>query len=186
MWKTPGVYTTSVGYTGGETEKPTYSQICTGQTGHAEAVRVVYDPKKVSFVDLVTIFWQSHDPTQGNRQGNDRGTQYRSVIYTMKHDHMRLAEASKAAYEKALAPTGRGSITTELKCPAPCFHFAEESHQQYLAKPGNRQYCSAQPTGVRVPAAEGWMPADLVGVYRPYIKPDNLPNSRCAGGSCSL
>jgi peptide-methionine (S)-S-oxide reductase len=147
FWKLPGVYATAVGYAGGETPNPTYREVCTGRTGHAEVVRVVFDPSKISYADLLKVFWESHDPTQGMRQGNDVGTQYRSAVYTHGEAQRRLAEASREAYRAALAARGGGAITTEVR-DAPPFYYAEEYHQQYLAKnPGG--YCGLGGTGVR-------------------------------------
>jgi peptide-methionine (S)-S-oxide reductase len=149
MWNVPGVYTTAVGYAAGHTPNPTYREVCTGRTGHAEVVRIVFDPKKVTFDDLLKVFWENHDPTQGMRQGGDVGTQYRSGIYTYGSEQHRAAEASKAAYQKALAAEGLGSITTEI-LPAPEFYFAEDYHQQYLDKNPDG-YCGLGGTGVSCP-----------------------------------
>lgn len=146
FWKTPGVWVTAVGYQGGITPNPTYQETCTGLTGHAETVMVVYDPAKVSYAELLRIFWEAHDPTQGMRQGNDVGTTYRSAIYTTTDDQLAQAQASKDAYQQALMASGRSKITTEI-APAPVFYFAEAEHQQYLSKnPGG--YCGLQGTGV--------------------------------------
>ncbi|MEA5410719.1 peptide-methionine (S)-S-oxide reductase MsrA [Synechococcus sp. BA-120 BA3] len=147
FWRLPGVITTAVGYAGGQLASPTYEQVCSGRSGHAEVVRVVWDTARVSFADLLKLFWECHDPTQGNRQGNDRGSQYRSAIYVDDPELLALAEASRAAYQAALDAAGRGTITTEI-ATGQRFHVAEPYHQQYLAKPGSRPYCSAQPTGV--------------------------------------
>ena len=150
FWRLPGVYTTAVGYAGGHTPNPTYEETCSGMTGHTEAVLVVFDPKQVSYDTLLKTFWESHDPTQGMRQGNDVGTQYRSAIYTTTPEQKRRAEASRDAYRKALAASGRGEITTEIR-DAPEFYYAEDYHQQYLAKnPGG--YCGLGGTGVSCPA----------------------------------
>ena len=146
FWQIPGVVTTAVGYAGGFTPNPTYEEVCSGGTGHAEVVRVIYDPKKVSYETLLKDFWESHDPTQGMRQGNDVGTQYRSAIYTYSDEQARAAEASKAAYGKALAERGLDAVTTEI-APAPEFYFAEGYHQQYLAK-NPAGYCGLAGTGV--------------------------------------
>ncbi|WP_422126551.1 peptide-methionine (S)-S-oxide reductase MsrA [Thioalkalivibrio sulfidiphilus] len=155
FWKLPGVYTTAVGYAAGYTPNPTYREVCTGRTGHNEVVRVVYDPAKIRFAELLKVFWESHDPTQGMRQGNDVGTQYRSGIYVTDPAGRAEAEASKAAYGAALAARGLGPITTEI-LDAPPFYYAEDYHQQYLAKnPGG--YCGLGGTGVPCP---GWEPAD--------------------------
>jgi peptide-methionine (S)-S-oxide reductase len=141
-----GIYTTAVGYAGGHTPNPTYEEACSGQTGHTEVVLVVYDPARISYEQLLQVFWESHNPTQGMRQGNDVGTQYRSAIYTYGAEQKRAAEASKAEYGRALAARGFGPITTEI-ADAPPFYFAEDYHQQYLAKnPGG--YCGLGGTGV--------------------------------------
>jgi peptide-methionine (S)-S-oxide reductase len=154
FWRLPGVITTAVGYAGGALANPSYDQVCSGRTGHSEVVRVVWDPGQVDFSDLLKLFWECHDPTQGDRQGNDRGSQYRSVIYVGSATQLTLATASRDAYQALLAAAGFGAITTELKTDQP-FHFAETYHQQYLAKPGARPYCSAQPSGQRLGAFEG-------------------------------
>jgi peptide-methionine (S)-S-oxide reductase len=146
FWQLSGVYVTAVGYAGGHTPNPTYEEVCSGMTGHTEAVLVVYDPKTISYEELLKTFWESHDPTQGMRQGNDVGTQYRSSIYYFNEEQRRAAEASKATYEKALKVSGLGPITTEIK-PAPEFYFAEDYHQQYLAK-NPHGYCGLGGTGV--------------------------------------
>lgn len=149
FWKLPGVYSTAVGYAGGYTANPLYEEVCTGRTGHAEVVLVVHDPKLVSYDKLLKTFWESHDPTQGMRQGNDVGTQYRSAIYATTKDQRQQAEASRALYQKALKAAGRGAITTEI-AEAPEFYYAEDYHQQYLAKnPGG--YCGLGGTGVACP-----------------------------------
>ena len=149
FWEAPGVWTTAVGYAGGSTPNPTYQETCSDLTGHTEAVLVVYDPKVVSYEQLLKIFWESHDPTQGMRQGNDVGTHYRSAIYTLTPEQKRLAEASKAAFQKKLTASGYGAITTEIAEARP-FYYAEEYHQQYLAKnPGG--YCGLGGTGVSCP-----------------------------------
>ena len=146
FWQLPGVYSTSVGYAAGFTPNPTYREVCSGQTGHNEVVRVVYDPQKISYEELLRVFWESHDPTQGMRQGNDVGTQYRSGIYTYSPAQRAAAAASKVRYEQALRAAGHGSITTEI-LDAPEFYYAEDYHQQYLAKnPGG--YCGLGGTGV--------------------------------------
>ena len=153
FWEAEGVVTTAVGYAAGHTPNPTYQEVCSGLTGHNEVVRVVFDPAAISYAALLRIFWESHDPTQGMRQGNDVGTQYRSGIYTYSDDQRSAALASKEAYEKALAPRGYGEITTEV-IPAPEFYFAEDYHQQYLAKnPGG--YCGLGGTGVACPTGLG-------------------------------
>jgi peptide-methionine (S)-S-oxide reductase len=139
FWQQEGVFTTAVGYAGGYTPNPTYQEVCTGMTGHNEVVRVVFDPKVISYETLLKVFWESHNPTQGMRQGNDVGTQYRSGIYVYSEEQRRLAEASRDAYQQALTKAGYGKITTEI-LEAPEFYFAEDYHQQYLAKnPGG--YC---------------------------------------------
>jgi peptide-methionine (S)-S-oxide reductase len=149
FWQTPGVLSTSVGYAGGITKNPTYREVCSGQTGHAEAVRVVFDPAKVSYEELLRVFWEAHDPTQGMRQGNDVGTQYRSAIYTYGDEQAKAAAVSRDAYQSALTSAGHGRITTELRA-APEFYYAEDYHQQYLAKnPGG--YCGIGGTGVSCP-----------------------------------
>jgi peptide-methionine (S)-S-oxide reductase len=149
FWQLPGVYTTAVGYAGGPTKNPTYEEVCSGRTGHAEVVRVVFDPKQIGYADLLRVFWESHDPTQGMRQGNDVGTQYRSGIYTYSDEQRRLAEMSKTDYEAALKARGLKAITTEI-VDAPPFYYAEPYHQQYLAKnPGG--YCGLAGTGVTCP-----------------------------------
>jgi len=153
FWEIPGVIVTAVGYAGGSTPNPTYEEVCSGMTGHTEAVLVVFDPKQVSYEQLLKTFWESHDPTQGMRQGNDVGTQYRSGIYYYSEEQRREAEASKAAYEAALDARWLGPITTEI-LPAPEFFFAEGYHQQYLAKnPGG--YCGLGGTGVSCPIGTG-------------------------------
>jgi peptide-methionine (S)-S-oxide reductase len=150
FWQLDGVHTTAVGYAGGSTKNPTYKEVCSGATGHTEAVLVVYDPRKVSYADLLKVFWESHDPTQGMRQGNDVGTQYRSAIYATTDTQRAAADASREAYQKALTASGhRGKITTEIAAEPP-FYFAEDYHQQYLAKnPGG--YCGLGGTGVSCP-----------------------------------
>jgi peptide-methionine (S)-S-oxide reductase len=149
FWKIPGVWVTAVGNAGGTTPNPTYEEVCSGRTGHAEAVLVVFDPAEVSYDELLKAFWEGHDPTQGMRQGNDRGTQYRSAIYTFDEAQMTAALRTKAAYESALKGRGYGPVTTEIE-PAGEFYFAEDYHQQYLAKnPGG--YCGIGGTGVSCP-----------------------------------
>jgi peptide-methionine (S)-S-oxide reductase len=149
FWQLSGVYTTAVGYAGGFTPNPTYREVCNGGTGHAEVVLVVFDPEKVSYSDLVRVFWESHDPTQGMRQGNDVGTQYRSGIYYFNDEQREIAERSKQAYQEQLRRAGYGAITTEI-VPAPEFYYAEDYHQQYLSKnPGG--YCGLGGTGVSCP-----------------------------------
>lgn len=152
FWQLPGVYTTAVGYAGGLTPNPTYNEVCTGQTGHNEVVLVVFDPDTVSYQSLLNAFWESHDPTQGMRQGNDVGTQYRSGIYTFTDQQQQLAKESHARYQDALDAAGHHAITSEI-VPAPTFYFAEEYHQQYLAK-NPSGYCGLGGTGVCMPAGE--------------------------------
>ncbi|GII30677.1 peptide-methionine (S)-S-oxide reductase MsrA [Planotetraspora mira] len=149
FWQTPGVVSTSVGYEGGYTTNPTYEEVCTGMTGHAEVVRVVFDPSKVSYEELLKVFWEEHDPTQGMRQGNDVGTQYRSAIYTHGAQQAKAAQASKDAYQDVLTKAGYGQITTEIT-PAGEYYFAEDYHQQYLYKVPNG-YCGIGGTGVACP-----------------------------------
>ncbi len=146
FWQLPGVYTTAVGYINGITLNPSYEEVCTGMTGHTEAVLVVYESDKVSLEELLTIFWESHDPTQGMRQGNDNGTQYRSGIYVLNDERKRLVEASKSDYQNKLNEAGYPAITTEVLV-APEFYYAEQYHQQYLAK-NPRGYCGLAGTGV--------------------------------------
>jgi peptide-methionine (S)-S-oxide reductase len=153
FWKIPGVIVTAVGYSGGYTPNPTYEEVCAGQTGHNEVVRVVFDPKRISYGSLLKTFWESHNPTQGMRQGNDVGTQYRSGIYTYSDEQAREANASKAAYQSELTVRGYGEITTEV-VPAGEFYFAEDYHQQYLAK-NPRGYCGLGGTGVSCPIGAG-------------------------------
>jgi peptide-methionine (S)-S-oxide reductase len=149
FWELPGVYSTAVGYAGGLTPNPTYREVCTGMTGHNEAVLVIFDPKKVSYAELLKTFWESHDPAQGMRQGNDVGTQYRSGIYVYNEAQREAAEASRQAFQHELTRAGFGKITTEI-LPAPEFYYAEDYHQQYLAKnPGG--YCGLGGTGVSCP-----------------------------------
>ena len=149
FWQAPGVVSTAAGYAGGETPNPTYKEVCSGRTGHNEVVQVVFDPRKTSYDALLKVFWESHDPTQGMRQGNDVGTQYRSGIYWTTEEQERLAEASRDVYQEALRASGHGAITTEI-ARAPEFYYAEDYHQQYLAKnPGG--YCGIGGTGVSCP-----------------------------------
>ena len=153
FWKLEGVYSTMVGYAAGHTPNPTYQEVCTGKTGHNEVVRVVFDPSVISYEDLLRTFWEGHDPTQGMRQGNDTGTQYRSGIYTYSEAQKSAAEASKMAFGPRLSESGYGPITTEI-LPAPEFFFAEDYHQQYLAKNPNG-YCGIGGTGVTCPIGVG-------------------------------
>jgi peptide-methionine (S)-S-oxide reductase len=149
FWETPGVIVTAVGYAGGLTPNPTYEEVCSGLTGHAEVVLVVFDPARVSYEELLKVFWESHDPTQGMRQGNDVGTQYRSAVYTYGEMQRKAAEASRDAYQKVLHDAGYGDITTAIE-DAPAFYYAEPSHQQYLAK-NPFGYCGLGGTGVSCP-----------------------------------
>ena len=149
FWQVPGVHSTAVGYAGGTTPNPTYEEVCSGRTGHNEVVRVVFDPARVSYEDLLRVFWEGHDPTQGMRQGNDRGTQYRSGVYVASEAQRRAAEATRDAFAERLRAEGYGAITTEI-VDAPEFYFAEGYHQQYLSKnPGG--YCGLGGTGVSCP-----------------------------------
>jgi len=169
MWRLPGggVYSTAVGYAAGYTPNPTYEEACSGRTGHTEAMQIVFDPEKISYVDLCRWFWEAHDPTQGMGQGNDRGTQYRSGAYYFDDEQKAILESSKAAYEAALKAKGIGPITTEIAAASDfakyggLFYYGEDYHQQYLAKPGARPYCSAQPRQVSLPPFDTWAPAGL-------------------------
>ena len=153
FWELPGVYTSAVGYAGGLTPNPTYREVCGGMTGHTEVVLVVFDPIIVSYGEILTVFWENHDPTQGMRQGNDVGTQYRSAIYTTTPEHLQAATASREVYQARLSAAGFGPITTEV-ASAPPFYYAEDYHQQYLAKnPGG--YCGIGGTGVTCSAGTG-------------------------------
>ena len=154
FWKLPGVITTAVGYAGGNRSHPTYQQVCSGNTGHTEVVRVVWDKSLIDLSDLLKLFWECHDPTQGNRQGNDLGSQYRSAIYTSNPKQMEPVLSSKEQYQANLVAQGYGSITTEISSNKE-FFYAEEYHQQYLAKPGSRPYCSAMPTNVSLKSFQG-------------------------------
>lgn len=149
FWQLPGVFVTAVGYQGGHTLNPTYEEVCSGRTGHAEIVKVVYDPAVTGLETLLRTFWEEHDPTQGMRQGNDTGTQYRSAIYTTAPEQVAMVEASRRAYQEALRARGKGAITTEI-APAGPFYHAETYHQQYLAK-NPKGYCGLQGTGVSCP-----------------------------------
>jgi peptide-methionine (S)-S-oxide reductase len=153
FWKLPGVISTAVGYAGGHTLNATYREVCSGRTGHTEVVQVAFDPRNTSYEELLKTFWESHDPTQGMRQGNDAGTQYRSAVYWHGEAQRRAAEASRERYAKALSAAGHGHVTTEI-APAPAFYYAEHDHQQYLAKnPGG--YCGIGGTGVSCPSEVG-------------------------------
>ncbi|MGH3786704.1 MAG: peptide-methionine (S)-S-oxide reductase MsrA [Pseudonocardiaceae bacterium] len=153
FWRIPGVYSTAVGYAGGHTPNPTYQEVCSGRTGHTEAVLVVFDPAQISYAELLRVFWEGHDPTQGMRQGNDRGTQYRSAIYTTDADQAAEAQASQSTYQRALTAAGRGEITTEI-APLRDFYYAEDYHQQYLEHNKNG-YCGIGGTGVACPVGAG-------------------------------
>jgi peptide-methionine (S)-S-oxide reductase len=150
FWEHEGVYTTAVGYAGGSTPNPTYEEVCSGRTGHNEVVRAVFDPQRTSYPALLSVFWESHDPTQGMRQGNDVGTQYRSGIYVASAEQRRLAEGTRDAYQQRLSEAGYGAITTEI-LDAPAFYHAEDYHQQYLAK-NPHGYCGLEGLGVACPA----------------------------------
>ena len=156
FWQTAGVFSTSAGYAGGYTANPTYREVCSGLTGHNEVVRVVFDPKVTSYDELLRVFWENHDPTQGMRQGNDAGTQYRSGIYWYGDAQRRAAEASREGYQPMLKAAGHGAITTEI-APAPEFYYAEDYHQQYLAKNPNG-YCGMGGTGVSCPVGVAKIP----------------------------
>jgi peptide-methionine (S)-S-oxide reductase len=153
FWQQEGVFSTAVGYAGGYTPNPTYREVCSGLTGHTEVVQVVYDPRVVSYEQLLKVFWENHDPTQGMRQGNDAGTQYRSAIYSHDGEQLAAAEASREAYGRMLSDEGYGPITTEIKA-APEFYYAEDDHQQYLAKNPDG-YCGLGGTGVSCPVGVG-------------------------------
>jgi len=153
FWQTPGVLSTSVGYAGGPTPNPTYGEVCSAKTGHAEVVRVVFDPERISYQELLKLFWENHDPTQGMRQGNDRGTQYRSAIFTHSDTQLAAAEASRDMYQVELTKSGFAEITTQI-ADAPIYYFAEDYHQQYLAK-NPAGYCPDHSTGVACPLGLG-------------------------------
>ncbi|MEO0489300.1 MAG: peptide-methionine (S)-S-oxide reductase MsrA [Cyanobacteria bacterium J06659_2] len=153
FWQQAGVFSTAVGYAAGHTPNPTYQEVCSGQTGHNEVVQVIYDPNVISYEQLLKVFWESHNPTQGMRQGNDMGTQYRSGVYTYSESQRQLAEASFGAYQTALAEAGHGKITTEI-LDAPSFYYAESYHQQYLAKNPNG-YCGLGGTNIACPIGLG-------------------------------
>lgn len=151
FWRLPGVYSTAAGYAGGFTANPTYEEACSGSTGHAEVVQVVYDPKKIAFEDLLKAFWENHDPTQGMRQGNDVGTQYRSAIYTTTDEQLRTARKSEELFQPVVSKAGHGQITTEIK-PLTTFFYAEDYHQQYLSDSKNPYgYCNHGPNGLTCP-----------------------------------
>ena len=188
IWRLPrGIFSTAVGYCAGFTPNPTYEEACSGRTGHTEGVRVVYDPKQVSFVDILRWFWEAHDPCSGMGQGSDRGTQYRSGFYYFDDDQRRLIEASKEAYEKQLGKT----ITTEIAAATDydqyggLWFFGEAYHQQYLAKPGSRPYCSAQPHGVPLADFNNWCPEDLKEKHKPTL-PDSFWKKYAPKKFCSV
>jgi peptide-methionine (S)-S-oxide reductase len=159
FWQTPGVFSTAVGYAGGRTPNPTYEEVCSGRTGHAEVVQVVFDPKVISYPELLKIFWETHNPTQGMRQGNDVGTQYRSAIYYRDEAQQQAAQETQAAFQAELTAARHGEITTEIG-PAQEFYFAEDYHQQYLAKvPGG--YCGLGGTGVSLPEQSCFVPTGV-------------------------
>ncbi len=158
FWQTPGVYSTAVGYAGGYTPNPSYEEVCSGLTGHTEVVLVVYDPAQISYEKLLTVFWEGHDPTQGMRQGNDVGTQYRSAVYYVDDVERDEIEASRAAYQEALRAAGYGEITTEI-APLREFYYAEDYHQQYLHRNKNG-YCGIGGTGVACPIGTGVKPGE--------------------------
>ena len=182
FWRLPGVVTTAVGYAGGARPAPTYEQVCSGRTGHAEVVRVVWNQDTIGFSDLLKLFWECHDPTQGDRQGNDRGSQYRSAIVVDDPELLQLALASREAYGEALRSHGYGAITTEITSQQ-TFWPAETYHQQYLARPGSRPYCSAQPSGVPLEGFPGSSYRLPPSVWRAYdwsvphcvLRGDNSP-----------
>lgn len=197
-WRFPkGIHSTAVGYCAGFTPNPNYNEACSGRTGHTEGVRVVYNPKEVSFVDVMRWFWEAHDPTSGMGQGNDRGTQYRSGIYWFNDDQKQLILAAKDAYEKALQEkTGNTrKITTEIAAASDydkyggLWYFAEDYHQQYLAKPGARPYCSAQPQGVSLPDYDEWCPfpegSEKREQYRPQL-PESFWKQHAPKRGCSV
>jgi len=182
FWRLPGVVSTAVGYAGGSTPNPTYEEVCSGLTGHTEVVRVVWDQRIVTLSDLLKLFWECHDPTQGMGQGNDRGSQYRSAIYGFNPEQLHLAQASADHYQGLISAKGFGAITTEIK-DEQAFFFAEGHHQQYLAKPGARPYCSAQPSGVLLgefPGSSYKLPASIWSHYdwsisHCILRGDNAP-----------
>ncbi|MCP9772138.1 peptide-methionine (S)-S-oxide reductase MsrA [Synechococcus sp. Tobar12-5m-g] len=167
FWRLPGVVTTAVGYAAGHTLNPTYEEVCSGRTGHTEVVRVVWNTTQVGFSDLLKLFWECHDPTQGLAQGHDTGSQYRSAIVASDLAQFALAEASRSHYQGQLEAAGFGPITTEITVGQP-FYFAETPHQQYLARPGSRPYCSARPSGVRLtpfPGSAFLLPSEVWNQY---------------------
>ena len=159
FWRTPGVYSTAVGYAGGYTPNPSYEEVCSGRTGHTEAVLVVFDPVQISYAELLRVFWEGHDPTQGMRQGNDRGSQYRSAVYTTDAEQAAEAEKSRSTYQQALTAAGRGQITTQI-APLRDFYYAEDYHQQYLERNKNG-YCGIGGTGVACPVGTGVESGDV-------------------------
>eukprot|EP00566_Odontella_aurita_P015810 CAMPEP_0113539418 /NCGR_PEP_ID=MMETSP0015_2-20120614/7905_1 /TAXON_ID=2838 /ORGANISM="Odontella" /LENGTH=288 /DNA_ID=CAMNT_0000439091 /DNA_START=186 /DNA_END=1052 /DNA_ORIENTATION=+ /assembly_acc=CAM_ASM_000160 len=188
IWRLPeGIHSTAIGYCAGFTPNPSYEEACSGRTGHTEGVRVVYDPKKVSFVDIMRWFWEAHDPTSGMGQGNDRGTQYRSGFYYFDDEQRQLIEASKTAYEEQL---GR-PITTEIAAASDydkyggLWYYAEPYHQQYLSKPGARPYCSAQPQGVSLADFNSWCPEELKEKHAPTL-PEAFWNKYGPKRGCSV
>jgi len=195
IWRLPGdgIITTAVGYCAGFTPNPTYEEACSGQTGHTEGVRVVYDPAKISFVDILRWFWEAHDPCSGMGQGNDRGTQYRSGFYYFDEEQKSLIEASKVAYEKALAAAGKSKpISTEIAAASDydeyggLWFYAESYHQQYLAKPSARPYCSAQPQAVSVPPFAEWAPKGLEEKHAPKLSEAFWKKHAPGGAGCGV
>ena len=182
FWRLPGVVSTAVGYAGGYSPNPTYEEVCSGRTGHTEVVRVVWDRNAIDFSDLLKLFWECHDPTQGMAQGNDTGTQYRSAIYVNSPELLKVANASRDRYQQLLNANGYGAVTTEIAAGMP-FYFAEAYHQQYLARPGSRPYCSARPSGVLLDGFEGAEPKLPASVWTHYdwsishcvLRGDNTP-----------
>ena len=179
FWEAPGVYTTAVGYAGGFTPNPTYEEVCSGRTGHAEAVLAVFDPGVTSFEEMLRLFWESHDPTQGMRQGNDVGTQYRSAILWTTEEQRAAAESSRDAYQRVLAKAGYGAITTEI-APAGPFYYAEPYHQQYLAK-NPYGYCGLGGTGVACPVGLGARADGAEDVRRVAADPEDAADAASAG-----
>jgi len=178
FWRMPGMYVTAVGYAGGTDANPTYNQVCSGSTGHTEAVMTVWDPSQLSFVDVMRQFLQCHDPSQVNGQGNDRGSQYRGAFYYVDEVQHRIGTAAIEEYEKLIGK----KIATEVK-PLDHFHFAEQYHQQYLSRPGARPYCSASPLGINLTPFESWGPADLIDKFQPKLGEDywakHAPSPHC-------
>jgi len=195
FWRLPGggIYSTAVGYAAGYTPNPTYEEVCTGRTGATEAVQVIFNPEKISLVDILRWFWESHDPTQGMRQGNDRGSQYRSGLYYFDDEQKTLMEASKAAYQQAIRTSGRSqaNITTEIRSasefqalPGAVFFYAENDHQQYLAKPRSRPYCSAEPLRVSLPPFQDWRPSPELAHHAPKLSEAFWRKHAPKPGSC--